>query len=73
MLSEYVLPASAMKALQEVIKGPEVVCANGRELYITYPEGIGRSRLTNRSHRRQAEHSWHRAQLEHRRQAGRAR
>jgi uncharacterized protein (DUF1697 family) len=33
-------------ALQQAIKGPEVVRAAGREAYIVYPDGIGRSRLT---------------------------
>jgi len=39
--------AAAVKALQAAIKGREVVRANGRELYIVYPDGIGRSKLTN--------------------------
>jgi uncharacterized protein (DUF1697 family) len=33
-------------ALQAAIKGPELVRAGSRHLYITYPAGIGRSRLT---------------------------
>ena len=33
-------------ALQASITGPEVVRAEGKHLYITYPAGIGRSRLT---------------------------
>lgn len=36
-----------LKALQGAITGPEVIRAHGREAYITYPDGIGRSRLTN--------------------------
>ena len=36
-----------VKALQEAITGPEVVRAAGKQLYIVYPDGIGRSRLTN--------------------------
>lgn len=36
-----------VKALQAVIKGPEVVRAAGRELYAWYPAGIGTSKLTN--------------------------
>lgn len=36
-----------VKALQEAIKGPEVVRANSRELYAWYPAGIGTSKLTN--------------------------
>jgi len=34
-------------ALQAAIKGREVVRAKGRHAYIVYPDGIGRSRLTN--------------------------
>lgn len=36
----------AVAALRAVIVGPERVEAVGRELYIHYPEGIGRSKLT---------------------------
>ena len=36
----------AVSALQQAIKGREVVRAQGREAYIVYPDGIGRSRLT---------------------------
>jgi uncharacterized protein (DUF1697 family) len=34
-------------ALQDAIKGREVVRAKGRHAYIVYPDGVGRSRLTN--------------------------
>ncbi len=34
-------------ALQEGISGPEIVRAKGRHLYAFYPDGQGRSRLTN--------------------------
>jgi uncharacterized protein (DUF1697 family) len=37
----------AVKALQAAIKGPELVRADGTHAYIVYPDGIGRSRLTN--------------------------
>jgi uncharacterized protein (DUF1697 family) len=37
---------AAVKALQTGIKGPELVRAGRRHIYITYPAGIGRSRLT---------------------------
>lgn len=37
---------AAVAALQAAIKGREVVRAKGREAYITYPDGVGRSRLT---------------------------
>jgi uncharacterized protein (DUF1697 family) len=38
--------AKSVAALQAAIRGPEVVRPNGRHLYLVYPEGIGRSRLT---------------------------
>ena len=38
---------SAVTALQAAIKGREVVRAKGREAFITYPDGQGRSKLTN--------------------------
>jgi uncharacterized protein (DUF1697 family) len=37
---------SAVTALQQAITGREVVRARGREVYIVYPDGVGRSRLT---------------------------
>lgn len=36
-----------VKALRAAITGREVVCTEGRQAYIVYPDGIGRSRLTN--------------------------
>ncbi len=36
-----------VKAVQAAITGPEIVRGDGRHLYIVYPDGIGRSRLTN--------------------------
>lgn len=36
-----------VKALQAAITGREVVRARGKQAYITYPDGIGTSRLTN--------------------------
>jgi len=39
--------AKDVAALQAAIKGREVVRAKGRHAYIVYPDGIGRSRLTN--------------------------
>jgi uncharacterized protein (DUF1697 family) len=39
--------ANDVKVLQAAITGPEVVRADGRHAYIVYPNGIGRSRLTN--------------------------
>ncbi len=40
-------PAGDIDALRTAITGPEFVQAGGRQLYILYPAGIGRSRLTN--------------------------
>lgn len=40
--------AAAVAALRAAIKGRETVHAEGRHAYIVYPDGIGRSRLTNR-------------------------
>jgi len=40
--------ASDVRALQRAIKGPELVRAEGKQLYVVYPDGIGRSRLTNK-------------------------
>ncbi|MBI4233388.1 MAG: DUF1697 domain-containing protein [Chloroflexi bacterium] len=39
--------AGGMEALRAAITGPEVVRAEGREAYLVYPNGIGRSRVTN--------------------------
>ena len=38
--------AESVTALQAAIKGPELVRAEGKQLYIVYPNGIGRSKLT---------------------------
>ena len=40
------IPADRVEALQRAIPGREKVRAVGRELYVYYPDGIGRSRLT---------------------------
>jgi uncharacterized protein (DUF1697 family) len=37
----------AVEALQAAIRGREVVRAVGRHLYVVYPDGVGRSKLTN--------------------------
>lgn len=39
---------AAVKELQAAVTGPETVAAVGRELFIVYPDGIGRSKLTNK-------------------------
>ena len=36
----------AVTALQKAIVGREVVRARGRSLYVVYPDGVGRSKLT---------------------------
>jgi uncharacterized protein (DUF1697 family) len=36
-----------VSGLQEAVAGREVVRADGRQAYIVYPDGVGRSRLTN--------------------------
>lgn len=36
-----------VEALQHAIKGREVVRAEGRQAYIVYPDGVGRSRLSS--------------------------
>jgi uncharacterized protein (DUF1697 family) len=38
--------AADVKALEAAIKGRERVAAKGRQLYVNYPDGIGRSKLT---------------------------
>jgi uncharacterized protein (DUF1697 family) len=38
---------AAVTALKEAIVGSEVVAVQGREAYAIYPDGMGRSRLTN--------------------------
>ena len=37
-----------VKALQAAITGPEIIRAEGKQLYVVYPVGIGRSKLTNK-------------------------
>lgn len=39
-------PPAAVKALQDAIKGRELVKAKGRQAYFVYPDGIGTSKLT---------------------------
>jgi len=39
--------ATSVRALQAAITGSEVVRRVGKQLYVVYPDGIGRSRLTN--------------------------
>ena len=46
MCLKAVPPAEAVKRLHAAIRGSEVLRAADRQLYIVYPDGIGRSRLT---------------------------
>jgi len=39
----------AVEALQAGVRGPEVIRAGARHLYIRYPDGVGRSKLTGTS------------------------
>lgn len=39
-------PPVAWRALRSAVDGPERVAGHGREAYIVYPNGLGRSRLT---------------------------
>lgn len=39
--------AKAVKSLEAAIQGPETVRTKGQQLYVVYPAGIGRSKLTN--------------------------
>jgi uncharacterized protein (DUF1697 family) len=39
--------AKEAEKVQAAVTGPEIVSINGREVYIVYPTGIGRSRVTN--------------------------
>jgi len=41
------LAATDVVSLQSEIKGEEIVSSKGRQLYAFYPNGVGRSRLTN--------------------------
>jgi uncharacterized protein (DUF1697 family) len=38
--------AATIEQLQAAIEGPERIAAHGRQAYIVFPEGIGRSKLT---------------------------
>jgi hypothetical protein len=63
--------AGRVKALQAAITGPETVRDGGREVYIYYPDGMGRSRLTNARSSKLGTRAA--AELEYGRAAGRAR
>ena len=38
--------AKGVDALQASVKGPEIIRSDGKQLYVVYPAGIGRSKLT---------------------------
>jgi uncharacterized protein (DUF1697 family) len=48
---------SDVQALQAAIKGPEVLSAIGKQLYIIYPAGIGPSKLTHTLMKRSSAHA----------------
>jgi uncharacterized protein (DUF1697 family) len=39
-------PAKNVAALRAAIQGPEIIHGDGKQLYVVYPAGIGRSKLT---------------------------
>lgn len=47
MVLKVAVDAKEVTALQKAITGPEVVRGKGKHVYITYPAGIGESRLTS--------------------------
>jgi uncharacterized protein (DUF1697 family) len=47
MFCKEVIDPTKLETLQAAITGRELVQAHGREAYIVYPEGVGRSRLTH--------------------------
>ncbi len=57
--------AKSLEALRASIRGPEVVNLKGRQAYIVYPAGIGRSRRDKCVGRSQTRHPRHRPELEH--------
>ncbi len=38
--------AESVRSLQSAIQGPETLRGDGKQLYIVYPDGVGRSKLT---------------------------
>lgn len=47
MLLKHAPTAAALQSLRLALKGSERIHADGRQLYLVYPDGIGRSKLTN--------------------------
>lgn len=47
MCLKSVIDGKKLDALQSSIRGSEIVRGQGKQLYIVYPDGIGRSKLTN--------------------------
>ena len=64
--------AASVKALQAAIKGPEIVRADGREAYISYPARGRPLQADEHDHREKARHARNPPQLEHRAEAPRA-
>jgi uncharacterized protein (DUF1697 family) len=46
MALKHPVKASDVDALRASIKGRETVAVEGAQLYLVYPDGVGRSRLT---------------------------
>ena len=46
MFLKHEAPADAVAALRKAIVGRESIAADARQLYIVYPDGMGRSKLT---------------------------
>jgi uncharacterized protein (DUF1697 family) len=64
---------TAVTALQQAITGREVVRAEGRQVYIVYPDGVGPLAALECRDRKEARHPGDRSKLEHNPQAGFAR
>ncbi len=47
MLLKTPAKAAAVQTLNDEVKGREIVRSAGKQLYLIYPDGIGRSKLTN--------------------------
>ena len=47
MFLKTAVPAANVKALQAAIRGRETARAVGKQLYVVYPDGVGRSKFTH--------------------------
>ena len=61
MFLKNAVAADAVEALRGAVRGPEVICAGARVLYITYPDGVGASKLTGALIRRGSQRAVRRA------------